>query len=223
MTTQNVYATTATATPFMRGEAARTRNRHTIAPGVLRRYTFTDAAATSDVYTQIGGDTQLVANFEYRHPLPGPVSIAAFIDAGSVFNTRSLADQVTTSEFVTQSLTSYGVTIDPRGNFATTHEINDARTPETTSSSSLPPGFRSAYLAGERSDTTHYYLSEVAGGLTSSYRASLGTELRVQLPVVNVPIRLIFAYNPNARTGADLGQLYAEKRFAFKFSIGRTF
>ena len=198
----------------------RNASRRTIAPGALQKYTFTDVAVTNGIYTQIGGDTQLLANFEYRHPLPGPVSFATFLDVGTVFNTRPLDDQISTSAFLSQTLVT-GLVLNGTGNLATTREIRDAMTPE--SSSLLPPGFRRATLSGERSDTVHYYLSESSSGLAASYRASLGTELRVQLPVVNVPVRLILAYNPNARTGADLGQLYPERRFVFRFSIGRTF
>jgi len=50
-------------------------------------------------YTPIypGGDTELIANFEYRVPLPGPVSIAAFVDGGSSFVLRTNQLQIDTS------------------------------------------------------------------------------------------------------------------------------
>jgi outer membrane protein insertion porin family len=50
-------------------------------------------------YTPIypGGDTELISNFEYRVPLPGPVSIAAFADAGSAFVLRTNQLQIDTS------------------------------------------------------------------------------------------------------------------------------
>ena len=50
-------------------------------------------------YTPIypGGDTELVTNFEYRVPLPGPVSIAAFVDAGSAFVFRTDQLQIDTT------------------------------------------------------------------------------------------------------------------------------
>jgi outer membrane protein insertion porin family len=43
------------------------------------------------------------------------------------------------------------------------------------------------------------------------------------VPVVNVPFRLIYAYNPNARDGIFSGVRLFEKRSVFRFSIGRTF
>ncbi|MBO0723582.1 MAG: hypothetical protein J2P41_22345, partial [Blastocatellia bacterium] len=55
--------------------------------------------------------------------------------------------------------------------------------------------------------------------------SSMGLEFRVQMPVINVPFRLIWAYNPQARTDPNdprtLG--YIERRTVFRFSVGRTF
>ena len=56
-----------------------------------------------------------------------------------------------------------------------------------------------------------------------SYRASLGGELRVPIPVLNIPLRLIFAWNPNAQQQVPAGALLApEKRFAFRVGFSRT-
>jgi hypothetical protein len=55
------------------------------------------------------------------------------------------------------------------------------------------------------------------------YRFSLGGELRFPIPVLNIPIRLIFAANPNAQresTGSTF--LAPEKRFAFRIGFSRT-
>ena len=145
-----------------------------------------------------------------------------FFDIGSAFNLSSLSDQTTQTEFVPSVLTPFGVTLNPRGQIATPQEIRDAQTPETPIGQ-LPPGFRAAVLRGDRQDTTIYRLSEDTSSLTSNYRYSLGGELRVQVPVVNVPFRLIFAYNPNAKTDLTPGQVFLEKKTNFFFSIGRTF
>jgi outer membrane protein insertion porin family len=45
---------------------------------------------------------------------------------------------------------------------------------------------------------------------------STGAELRFIMPVLNVPFRLIYAFNPNA------DPLFAEKR-VFRFAVGTTF
>jgi outer membrane protein insertion porin family len=62
-------------------------------------------------------------------------------------------------------------------------------------------------------------LDQTVNGIFDNYRYSLGGEFRVQVPVINVPFRLIFAWNPNARTEFPF---FEEKR-AIRFSIGRTF
>jgi outer membrane protein insertion porin family len=55
------------------------------------------------------------------------------------------------------------------------------------------------------------------------YRASLGGELRFPIPVLNIPLRLIFAWNPNAQKRVPDGALLApEKRFAFRVGFSRT-
>ena len=56
-----------------------------------------------------------------------------------------------------------------------------------------------------------------------NYRVSLGGELRFIIPVLNVPLRLIFAANPNAqRRPPDSTLISPEKRFAFRFGFSRT-
>jgi outer membrane protein insertion porin family len=60
--------------------------------------------------------------------------------------------------------------------------------------------------------------------IARSMRASVGVELRVQVPIINVPFRLIFAYNPNANPDiTDPRVLSRERRTVIRFSIGRTF
>jgi outer membrane protein insertion porin family len=55
------------------------------------------------------------------------------------------------------------------------------------------------------------------------YRISLGGELRFAIPVLNIPIRLIFAANPNAQRNVPVSTLIApEKRFAFRIGFSRT-
>ncbi|HLF84327.1 MAG TPA: BamA/TamA family outer membrane protein [Blastocatellia bacterium] len=59
--------------------------------------------------------------------------------------------------------------------------------------------------------------------LLPSYRASLGGELRFPIPVLNIPLRLIFAWNPNAQKQVPAGALLApEKRLAFRVGFSRT-
>ena len=55
------------------------------------------------------------------------------------------------------------------------------------------------------------------------YRFSLGGEVRFPIPVLNIPIRLIFAANPNAQRMTPASTFLApEKRFAFRIGVSRT-
>jgi outer membrane protein insertion porin family len=89
----------------------------------------------------------------------------------------------------------------------------------------LPFGFYQVFLRGEAQTNTAVRLSQSTFNKISDFRSSLGVELRVQLPVVNVPFRLIYAFNPNARTGLStrVPLIFNEERSVFRFSVGRTF
>jgi outer membrane protein insertion porin family len=54
------------------------------------------------------------------------------------------------------------------------------------------------------------------------FKTSTGAEVRFFMPVLNVPFRLIFAYNPN-REGVRDNNLEPAKEFAFRFAVGTTF
>ncbi|MBY0494414.1 MAG: outer membrane protein assembly factor BamA [Cyanobacteria bacterium] len=59
-------------------------------------------------------------------------------------------------------------------------------------------------------------------GETSAFKTSTGAEIRFFMPVLNVPFRLIFAYNPQ-RAGVFDYNLRPAKRFTFRFAVGSTF
>ena len=59
-------------------------------------------------------------------------------------------------------------------------------------------------------------------GQTNAFKASTGAEIRFFMPVLNVPFRLIFAYNPS-RFGVLDNNLQPAKKFTFKFAVGSTF
>jgi outer membrane protein insertion porin family len=54
------------------------------------------------------------------------------------------------------------------------------------------------------------------------FKTSTGAEIRFFMPVLNVPFRLIFAYNPQ-RDGVYDNQLQPTKKFVFRFAVGSTF
>ncbi len=62
----------------------------------------------------------------------------------------------------------------------------------------------------------------VVVGQHSAFKTSTGAEIRFFMPVLNVPFRLIFAYNPQ-RYGVLDNQLQPQKAFQFRFAVGTTF
>lgn len=176
-------------------------------------------------YTAVGGDTRLLANFEYRIPIAGPVALAAFTDVGTVFNLRKYSDQIVTSNYIAQTITATGLIVNSSGTIATRDEIDSAMASAANlTSDGLPPGFRRIYLTGDSRSYNKLRISENTTRLLDSMRASVGMEFRVQVPVINVPFRLIFAYNPNANPDITNPKILSlEKRTTVRFSIGRTF
>ena len=206
----------------------------------------------------LGGDTQLLGNFEYRVPIVGrTLSVAAFADIGSSFNLRTNQDQTFSSEFLTDVpfLSTVGVsglselvvrnhpqialaplnpsTLGPQGlllrdNRLVTREefANALRVGPVDPVSGLPFGFQEVFLRGEAQQNTVARLSQSLFSKFGDFRSSVGAELRIQLPVVNVPFRLIYAINPNARDEEIpglAGLRIRDRKRAFRFSIGRTF
>jgi outer membrane protein insertion porin family len=217
-------------------------------------------------FQPIGADTQLLGNFEYRLPIFGPVSAAAFIDIGTVFNMRRGGDQVFSTNFqqddpflstlgfipcpaalggitvanlsslaACSENSSLALTFSPQtgapalvardARLVTREELTNALRVGPVGPDGLPFGFQSVFLRGEAQTNTAVRLSQAAFDKFSDFRSSLGAEVRIQLPVVNVPFRLIYAFNPQARRGiSDQVPLnFNEDRQVFRFSIGRTF
>ncbi len=199
----------------------------------------------------IGGDTQLLANVEYRIPIFGPVSVAAFADIGTVFNLRKTNDQTISNVYQSDDvftglngrslsglvflanpqLAALNSTAQPTlllrdSRLVTQEEFNNALRVGPLDANGLPIGFQPVYLRGEGQTNQVLRLSESINSRFNNYRSSFGVEFRVQVPVVNVPFRLIYAYNPNAQEirDPDSGRrLTFEQKNVFRFSIGRTF
>jgi outer membrane protein insertion porin family len=217
-----------------------------IRKSVLDKFVFSDELLTRTPIP-IGGDTQLLYNFEWRIPLVGPLSAALFFDVGSTFNLRRYGDQLITAEPLEQFMNpvfvasrrviplghpllstlaaAQQVLINPNGFLATPEEVRIAQLSQGKTTSEVPDGFTPVFIRGLGQTKSNVLLSQGKSGLRGlrEYRASTGLEFRFQMPVVNLPIRLIFAYNPNARTELTPTQIFFERRTAFRFGIGRTF
>ncbi len=202
-------------------------------------------ALYTNSYRFVGGDTQLLGNFEYRIPIFGPASVALYADVGSVFNLRKTGTQRIDSNFLADDtflgaglMTALAARNVPNvnnfnnlflinGRLLTTTEfrqfcfLNPFGCP-TSSSRDIRPIF----LRGEAQTNSLIRVDDAAFNKIGDFRASVGVELRVQVPVVNVPFRLIYYYNPNAKIGfrEELPNLFLPgKRSGFRFTVGRTF
>jgi outer membrane protein insertion porin family len=219
--------------------------------------TFTGVSGSNTVqvdrqFNFLGGDTQLLGNFEYRVPIFGPVSLAAFADIGSAFNISTKDDQVFSTQFLTDqpflggrggltelvALRNPQLALWPNSPFfdpvtgspqrgllvqgdrlLTKEELGTLqRSGPIDPLTLLPFGVQPLFLRGEAQTNTLARISQSLFSKIGDYRSSVGLELRIQMPVVNVPFRFIYAYNPNAQS-----TFFVEKKRVFRFSIGRTF
>ncbi|HKP68925.1 MAG TPA: outer membrane protein assembly factor BamA [Pyrinomonadaceae bacterium] len=232
--------------------SARTREE-IAALGVLTGPDGANPALYSKNYRFIGGDTQLLGNFEYRIPLFGPATLAVFADIGSVFNIHSTGTQRINTEFLPDAtfigagqlsrlVLNNNPNIDTRlsslipglmyfapgdrvlssGDFRTMCNAMGGLCPFIR----LPDGVTPVFIRGEVQQNSLLRVSDSAFDKIGDFRSSVGLELRVQVPVVNVPFRLIYYYNPHAVIGTteEVPGIYLPgKRSGFRFTVGRTF
>ena len=262
LTTQNVVVATNSTGTSVEAEGLTAAQRSLL----TSLGTFTGASGANPLLTSvnarvIGGDTQLLGNFEYRVPVYGPVTMAAFADIGTVFNVRRGNLQSINSSFIRDDLylgsssinntllygnlgnSSFyaqnpltGAFLLLNGNpvtnsqyselYCSTDTNNDGIVDSSDCPSEVPTELQQVYLRGNAQTNT---LIDVGGSAFSKFkdfRASLGLELRVQVPIVNVPFRLIYYYNPNGKFGytEELPNVFLSgKRSGFRFTVGRTF
>jgi outer membrane protein insertion porin family len=202
-----------------------------VSPTVIQEYTYTDKLFPLPIgafqFIPVGGDSQLLLNLEYRIPIVGPIAVALFADGGSVFNIRSLKDQSVRARALPATLGSTpdsplpgSIILRPDGT-----RLDGTRPDDPNPAGPLPDGFRVAFVQAQLATRTQVNLSQTLGGIGRNFRASVGAELQVNLPVLQVPFRLIFAYNPGAKTNVfDPRQLgIVEERGVIRFTVGRTF
>lgn len=215
--------------------------------GLLTGIDGANPALYSRNYRFIGGDTQLLGNFEYRIPIFGPATLAVFADIGSVFNLQKTGVQRIDSEFLDDDSflgagrvtalslinfpvleSSTGSVLYYRGRIMTkTDYINEfCRGNRSGCPTVLSPEIQQLYLRGEAQQNSLLRVDDSAFNKIGDFRSSVGLELRVQVPIVNVPFRLIYYYNPNGKFGVteEVPGIYLPgKRNGFRFTVGRTF
>lgn len=142
-----------------------------------------------------GGNKSLVFNAEYAVDIASPVRVLAFFDAGQVQDVG-----------------------DP---FRWKDPIEVARQPGSLAPILSDP-FRFSTSVLTPILTRPQDPEIVSIGETASFKVSTGFELRFFMPVVNVPFRLIAAYNPSrGRIFTNNGLL--TPKFTFRFAVGTTF
>jgi outer membrane protein insertion porin family len=215
--------------------------------GNLTGFDGANPALFSRNYRFIGGDTQILGNFEYRIPIFGPATMAFFADIGTVFNLQKTGTQVINSEFLEDDrligagrLSALGLVNAPtlESIYGSLLYYNNRLLTKTEfrnlfcggnrlgCPTSLPGGIDQFYLRGEVQQNSLLRVDEAAFSKIGDFKSSVGVELRVQVPVVNVPFRLIYFYNPNAKLGVTEelpGIFLPGKRSGFRFTVGRTF
>jgi outer membrane protein insertion porin family len=114
-----------------------------------------------------GGDTNLVNNLEYRIPIVGPVTIAAFVDTGFDFISNQSQLRVAGTQFTDLQTTVFGC-----------------------------PSLTSTFTCAGGSTIPFSAELKPVSGTNYQPRVSTGLELQVIMPVVNAPFRVYYAYNP---------------------------
>jgi outer membrane protein insertion porin family len=115
-----------------------------------------------------GGDTSVITNMEYRVPIAGPVTMAAFVDTGWNMALRQSELRLADQQLDLLNSTPFGCAgIDPL-TFTCT------------------------------GTKTFAFNKDVVPISTTNYqtRMSTGLELQVIMPIVNAPFRIYYAYNP---------------------------
>ncbi|HWR35839.1 MAG TPA: outer membrane protein assembly factor BamA [Clostridia bacterium] len=115
-----------------------------------------------------GGDTSIVGNVEYRVPIAGPVTLAAFVDSGMNFVLRNSQLRLSDVQVNNLNNTPFGCPVIAPGSFTC------GGTQNLTFQRELTPLSKTNYIP----------------------RMSTGLELQVIMPVVNAPFRIYYAYNP---------------------------
>ena len=140
-----------------------------------------------------GGNKNLLFNAEFVVTVAGPVRLLAFFDAGQV---RDIGEKFGWKENVYEHITEGIIT----------PLLYDPTVSQVLSDPLAAKPVTRANQIGQR----------------DAFKTSTGLELRFFMPVVNVPFRLIGAFNPS-RGGIYDNNLLLSKRFTFRFAVGTTF
>ena len=114
-----------------------------------------------------GGDTNLVNNLEYRVPIIGPVTVAAFVDTGFDLISNDAQLKIAGPQVTALQTTVFGC-----------------------------PTITASFTCAGGSTIPFTPELKPISGTNYQPRMSTGLELQVIMPVVNAPFRIYYAYNP---------------------------
>lgn len=139
----------------------------------------------------------------------------------------TLTTLVACNNFSNLALTASGGLVARDNRLITRAEFDEAlRLGPADPLTGLPFGLQQVFVRGEAQTNTVVRLNQSLFAKFSDIRSSMGAEVRFQIPILNVPFRLIYAYNPNARRDQIIDGFpffFNEKKSVFRFSVGRTF
>jgi len=167
--------------------------------------TYTNATMTIPIYQAIaiGGDTQAISNFEYRIPIFGPVTLAAFFDAG--WDRVSMPGQLKISTSELNLLNSEF----PWAGF--TNEIK------------IAPGTQ------KLRSSTGLELQVILPIVNAPFRIYYAYNPTTYRGLVQQPVVVDRSMFPNSASFVNAlstigtGYNYPDRRTMFRFTIGRTF
>ncbi len=129
-----------------------------------------------------GGDTNVVSNLEYRIPIIGPVTLAAFLDTGWNFVSRTSQLKISNDQFNTLQNTSVGC-------------LPIVGSPITQTCPAAGALYPDGTTLVHRIQNVSQFITPIAG-TNYQTRMSTGLELQVIMPIINAPLRVYYAYNP---------------------------
>lgn len=193
------------------------------------------STVSAALYVDVGSSFNLRTNgtqtyssqFLADQPFLGTVSFVPCKRVAAGFLPVSLTTLAACNNFSNLALTGFGGLVARDNRLITQGEFDQALGHGPTDpNTGLPFGLQQVFLRGEAQTNTVVRLDDSLFAKFTDIRSSMGAEIRFQVPILNVPFRLIYAYNPNARANQVIDGFpffFNEKKSVFRFSVGRTF
>ena len=193
--------------------------------GPITAALFADAGSAFNIRSK--GNQQYSSEFLPDQPFLGSIGFIPCNRLPGGFAFASLSTLAACNTFTNLALSPFGGLVARDNRLASRGEFDEAlRLGPTDPLTGLPFGFQQVFIRGDAQTNTVVRLGDSLFSKIGDIRSSIGAELRFEIPIMHVPFRLIYAYNPNARRDQLVeGRLlqFFEKKSVFRFSVGRTF